>query len=189
MIKLFKKMTYEQQQLTSKNIKLSYFIAHKWIKKLSKHRFICSDDIYSATSFGLCKAAMSFDKSKGNKFSTYATKVMTNEVLIMIRKYKKKIDAMSLEKVISVDNQGNEFQLFEIIRDDFDAYEHWINYDELLPKLLKTLPTREYEIIFDLFILEYNQPTVSKKHNLSQSYISRIKKSAIQKMNQIYVGW
>lgn len=100
------RLTEEQCELATKNHNLIYAYACK--------RNILTDDYYDILAIGLCKAAKSFDKDKGN-FSTFAFRCMDNELNIYWRSNKKKTSVPE-EMVLSYDapidagdSDGNSF--------------------------------------------------------------------------------
>lgn len=71
------RLTPEQQKLVEQNHKLIYFVLHKnnW----------SVDKFYDVAAIGLCKAALTYEAKSGFEFSTYATRVISNQVLETMR--------------------------------------------------------------------------------------------------------
>ncbi len=72
-------LTDEQQQLVLQNKYLAEFVAYKKIRELNLNQQHWNDIIQSCY-LGLCHAALKFDPSRLNKFSTYAVPVMEGYV-------------------------------------------------------------------------------------------------------------
>ena len=77
-------MTNEQQKLVEDNINLAYFVAHRF-----KNTNLEFDDVKATACLGLVKAAIAFQPDRGLVFNTLAVKVITNEILIQLRREKK----------------------------------------------------------------------------------------------------
>lgn len=77
-------MTNEQQKLVEENINLAYFVAHRF-----KNTSLEFDDVKAIACLGLVKAAIAFQPDRGLVFNTLAVKVMTNEILMQLRRERK----------------------------------------------------------------------------------------------------
>ena len=143
------------------------------------------EELVSIGNIGLIKAVHTFDLSKKFKFATYATRCITNEILMFLRRKKEYI---SLEEPAYSDDEGSGLKLIDILADESfsvtERYELVETIDEL-SKAMKILDNREQRIIYLLYICEkhrFTQREVANTMNLSQSYISRIRKRACHKM-------
>ena len=76
-------MTNEQQKLVEENINLAYFVAHRF-----KNTNLEFDDVKAIACLGLVKAAIAFQPDRGLVFNTLAVKVITNEILMQLRREK-----------------------------------------------------------------------------------------------------
>lgn len=149
------------------------------------------EDLISIGSIGLVKAIDSFDFSNGTRFATYGAKCIQNEILMYFRAQKKLSNEVSLNETIDIDRDGNPltyqdiFACEDTIAEDIDRKLHT---EKALRLLSEALDPRERKIL----ILRYglnNQPAltqreVAKKLNISRSYVSRIEKSALEKLLQ-----
>ena len=72
------------------------------------------EDLISIGTIGLIKAISSFDAGKG-KLSTYASRCIDNELLMLLRSKKKSSREVSLFEPIGTDKEGNEINLLDII--------------------------------------------------------------------------
>ena len=136
------------------------------------------------------KAIKSYDTEKGNSFSTYASRCIQNEILMMVRSQRKFINEVSLEDKVKTDKEGNEVSLIDVLEDASehvqDKAEIQIIYQKIIDIINTNLNEREKEIIFLRYGIGGGVPKtqneVAKELNISRSYISRIEKKAL---NQI----
>lgn len=171
-----------EEKLVKHNLRL---VAH--ITKKYKNSNIDQDDLISIGSIGLMKAIKTFSFEKGNSFSTYASRCIENEILMTFRSDKKNAQAIYLDDVISVDKDGNNLSLYEILNDDAPAVELQVENKILYKKVAKIikeeLNTREQEILIKRFGLNGIQPKtqieIAEELNISRSYISRLEKKAL----------
>ena len=145
----------------------------------------------SIGTIGLIKAISSFDAGKG-KLSTYASRCIDNELLMLLRSKKKSSREVSLFEPIGTDKEGNEINLLDIIEhEEEDVTEQMALCENVrkLEKLLdKVLTGREREIIFLRYGLatgrEVTQREIGEKLHISRSYVSRIEKKALSKLRE-----
>ena len=145
-------------------------------------------DLISIGTIGLIKAVASFDSGKG-KLSTYASRCIDNELLMLLRSKKKTSKEVSLYEPIGTDKEGNEINLLDIIEseqvDVVDRMELGSNIRRL-GRVLQTLEEREKEIIYLRYGLatgnEVTQREIGEKLGISRSYVSRIEKRALYKL-------
>ncbi len=146
------------------------------------------EDLISIGTIGLIKAVASFDSGKG-KLSTYASRCIDNELLMLLRSKKKTSKEVSLYEPIGTDKEGNEINLLDIIEseqvDVVDRMELGSNIRRL-GRVLQTLEEREKEIIYLRYGLatgkEVRQREIGEKLGISRSYVSRIEKRALYKL-------
>ena len=117
-----------------------------------------------------------------------------NEILMMLRSKKKFSKEISLYEPIGTDRDGNEIQLFDIIEtDDTDAQTKILLKDDirlLYEKLESELTPRERLVLKMRYGLynqeEYTQREIAEQLGISRSYVSRIEKSAIEKLRNFF---
>lgn len=150
------------------------------------------EDLISIGTIGLIKAVVTFDFKKNNRLGTYAARCIENEILMFLRSQKKITKEISLYEPIGTDRDGNEIQLYDIIEaEESDAHAQ-ISLKEdvhkLYQKLEKNLSPRERLILkmrYGLYHQEsYTQREIAEKLGISRSYVSRIEKSAIEKLRE-----
>jgi len=173
--------------LIEHNLRLVVFLA----KKFDSTGYDL-EDLVSIGSLGLIKGIMTYKPDKNIKLATYASRCITNEILMYIRKNKNRKSEVSFEDALNFDAEGNELHLEDIMGTDEDVV-----HDEIETKLskiklqecLNELPSRDREIMTLRYGLnnteEYTQKEVADILGISQSYISRIEKKVIKKLESI----
>ena len=147
------------------------------------------DDMLSIGTIGLIKAVDSFSAEKGTRFSSYAARCIENECLMSLRAAKKRSQDVSISDPIDTDKHGNELTLMDVIAcddtiaDDVDSRLRRERLREMIPRLLDG---RELEIISRRYGLYGTRPLtqreIAEKLNISRSYVSRIEKRALEKL-------
>ncbi|HOB28321.1 MAG TPA: RNA polymerase sporulation sigma factor SigK [Bacillota bacterium] len=174
-----------RQLLIEHNLRL---VAHV-IKKF-EHTGEEKEDLLSIGSIGLIKAVNTFNPSRGTRLATYAARCIENEILMFLRATSKKKNEISLQEPIGVDKEGNEITLIEVISSDdtiFEEVEMRLLQEKLL-KMLQNLKDREKKVLTMRFGLaeerRYTQKQVAAALGISRSYVSRIEKKVLQKLER-----
>lgn len=187
----FEKMKNGDKEAEDKLIKHNLRLVAHIVKKY-KFAKIEQDELISVGSIGLMKAIKTYDTEKGNSFSTYASRCIQNEILMMVRSQRKFINEVSLEDKVKTDKDGNEVSLIDVLEDNSEHVESKaetrIIYQKIVKIINETLNEREREIVY----LRYGigggipktQNEVAKQLNISRSYISRIEKKAIKQIQE-----
>lgn len=170
--------------LVERNLRLVAHIAKKY-QNVDEDM----EDLISIGTIGLIKAIASFDAGKG-KLSTYASRCIDNELLMLLRSKKKNSREVSLFEPIGTDKEGNEINLLDIIEQDrvdiTDQIELYDNTKKLAGLLKAVLNEREREIIYLRYGLatgkEVTQREIGEYLHISRSYVSRIEKKALLKL-------
>lgn len=148
------------------------------------------DDLISVGSIGLIKAINTYEQNKGTQLATFAARCIENEILMLLRANKKHKINISLSEAVGVDKDGNELSLIDLISDKedgvFKLVESKILSEKFVDAVKNCLTEREFRII----CLRYGllsctplpQREVAVLLKISRSYISRIEKSAINKI-------
>ena len=150
------------------------------------------EDLISIGTIGLIKAVNTFDSDKTIKLSSYASKCIENELLMMLRGRKKKAREVSLYEPIGMDKEGNEISLLDVIENEqtdvLDRMELKQNVGKLGTLLEARLTAREREIICMRYGLsgdrEITQREIGSMLGISRSYVSRIEKRALCKLRE-----
>lgn len=175
--------------LIERNLRL---VAH--VIKKYQHLEENPEDLISIGTIGLIKAIITFNPEKNNKLGTYAARCIENEILMLLRTKKKHSKEVSLYEPIGTDRDGNEIQLFDIIEtDEADAQTKITLKDDirlLYEKLESELSPRERLVLKMRYGLynqeEYTQREIAEMLGISRSYVSRIEKSAIEKLRDFF---
>lgn len=175
--------------LIERNLRL---VAH--VIKKYQHLEEDSEDLISIGTIGLIKAVVTFNPEKNNRLGTYAARCIENEILMMLRSKKKTSKEISLYEPIGTDREGNEIQLFDIIEaGEEDAQTKIARKDDiriLYAKVESELSPRERLVLKLRYGLyeqeEYTQREIADQLGISRSYVSRIEKSAIEKLRQFF---
>lgn len=176
--------------LVERNLRLVVYIAKKF-----ENTTVNIEDLISIGTIGLIKAINTFRPDKNIKLATYASRCIENEILMYIRKTSSKCLEMSFDEPLSVDRDGNELLLCDVIGSDEDSIFSSIEQSEdkkTVNDALSKLSKRESHIIKLRFGLidgnEYTQKQVAKMLGISQSYISRLEKRIIDKLREEIKG-
>ena len=185
-----------QGDLEARNLLVEYnlrLVAHIVKKYQSGNRN--TEDLLSIGTIGLIKAINTYDESKGSRLVTYASRCIENELLMRLRQERKEAREVSLYEPIGTDKEGNEINLMDIISNDDESIINNIIVSDGIEKISKVyfnvLDKREQEIIamrYGLFGYdEMTQRDISKKLNISRSYVSRIEKKALLKLRSALI--
>jgi RNA polymerase sporulation-specific sigma factor len=174
--------------LVERNLRLVAHIAKKY-QNVDEDM----EDLISIGTIGLIKAVDSFDAGKG-KLSTYASRCIDNELLMLLRAKKKTSREVSLYEPIGTDREGNEINLLDVIEqeqtDIVDRMEVEDRLSHLAELIRDRLTAREREIIVLRYGLsdreEITQREIGRKLGISRSYVSRIEKRALEKLKAGY---
>jgi len=149
------------------------------------------DDLISIGTIGLIKAVDSFNARNGTRFATYAAKCIQNEILMYFRSQKKLSCEVSIHDAIDTDREGNMLTYLDIIKiddtiaDDID--EKW-KIARALRFIRNDLTERERMIITLRYGLGKKSPItqreVAERLGISRSYVSRIEKSVLERMEK-----
>ena len=164
--------------LIEHNLRLVVFLAKKY-----ENTGYDIEDLVSIGSIGLIKGINTYKIDKNIKLATYASRCISNEILMFLRKNKKRKKEISLEDSLNYDNEGNELHLEDVLGTDSDLvsdeYEKQLERN-FISKEINKLNQREKQIMVLRYGLNnsesYTQKEVAEMLGISQSYISRIEK-------------
>lgn len=173
-------------KLIEHNLRLVAHIIKKYYSSIKEQ-----DELISIGTVGLIKAVSTFDSKKGNRFATYASKCIENEILMHFRSQKKSAGDIYINEPIDVDKDGNQLTLMDIVADDkniIDQIDLMIGSQQLYKFIDKCLDKRELDIIINRYGLfghiPLTQKDVASRLNISRSYVSRIEKKALEKLKK-----
>ena len=154
------------------------------------------EDLLSIGTIGLMKAVVTFDPDKSARLASYAARCIENEVLMYLRGKKKSSKEVSLYEPIGTDREGNEIQLFDVIEmheeDVYRRLERKADVIRLYQQVESVLSQRERMVLKLRYGLyneeEYTQREIAAMLGISRSYVSRIEKSAIEKLRNFFTS-
>ena len=186
---------YTEGDLNAKHILIEHnlrLVAHV----VKKYQYLDEDpeDLISIGTIGLIKAVVTFNADKGNRLAAYASKCIENEILMYLRSKKKSNKEVSLYEPIGTDREGNEIKLYDIIETDEEDVSEKIylreNIQKLYEKVESELSDRERLVLKMRYGLysgeEYTQREIARQLGISRSYVSRIEKSAVEKLRKVF---
>lgn len=150
-----------------------------------------NDDLISIGTIGLIKGINTFNTNKGVRLATYASRCIENEILMHLRSIKKLGAEVYLNEPIGKDKDDNEIALIDILENDEknieDEIDLKIKTKKLYSRMKDILKGREQTIIELRFGLGGEKPKtqnqIASMLGISRSYVSRIEKKAIGKLN------
>jgi RNA polymerase sporulation-specific sigma factor len=173
-------------KLIEHNLRLVVYIAKKF-----ENTGINIEDLVSIGTIGLIKAVNTFEPKKNIKLATYASRCIENEILMYLRRNLKNRSEVSLDEPLNVDWDGNELLLSDVLGTDGDMIYKRIEHEvekSLLWQAMHKLSNREKTIIQLRFGLgdglEKTQKEVADILGISQSYISRLEKRILKRLQR-----
>ena len=175
-----------RQELIEHNLRLVVYIARRF-----ENTGINIEDLISIGTIGLIKAVGTYRADKNIKLATYASRCIENEILMYLRKNANRRGEVSFDEPLNTDWDGNELLLSDILGTESDAVFREIENDvekSLIAEAVSHLPDREKLIINMRFGLsgfrENTQKQVADALGISQSYISRLEKRIIRRLQK-----
>ena len=177
-----------REKLIVHNLRLVSHIVRKYY---SSSRM--QEDLVSVGSLGLIKAVDSFDIENGARFATYAAKCIQNEILMYFRQQRKLQAEVSINDAIDVDRDGNPLTYIDVISceenlaDDLDLR---LDGAKVRTYVDTVLGERARQIVRLRYGLDgkdtLTQREVAALLGISRSYVSRIEKSALEKLRSAF---
>ena len=171
--------------LIEHNLRLVVYIARRF-----ENTGINIEDLISIGTIGLIKAVGTYKPAKNIKLATYASRCIENEILMHLRKTSSQKSEVSFDEPLNTDWDGNELLLSDVLGTESDLVMKPLEADvdrQLLWTALQKLSDRERRIISMRFGLngsrEYTQKEVADRIGISQSYLSRLEKRLIVRLN------
>lgn len=177
--------------LIEHNLRLVAHIAKKYA---SPSRSI--DDLISIGTVGLIKAIDSYNSEKCPSVAGYSSRCIENEILMFIRSERKHSGEISLDEPIGADRDGNEITLSDVLADGADPIIDSViesSSGRSARKAVNSLLTEQERRVIRLRYglddgLPLPQREVGKLLGISRSYVSRIEKRALIKLNAALSG-
>ena len=176
--------------LIERNLRLVAHIVKKYYAQSGDQ-----DDLISIGTIGLIKGVSTFKPDKNVRLATYASRCIENEILMFFRSQRKLQGEVSLSDTLDTGGDGGSLSLMDVIRvadtmlDDLDTKDACVR----VRRCVKTcLTPREAHIIALRYGLGGKEPLtqreVALRCGISRSYISRIEKKALQKLEHAMEG-
>lgn len=175
-----------RNQLVEHNMRLVAHIIKKYYTPS-----VDQDDLISIGTIGLIKGVSSYKPEKNVRLATYAARCIENEVLMFFRSQKKLQGEVSLSETLESDRDGGDLSLMDVVGvedtmlDDLDARETHIRVRQLVEECLTE---READIIRQRYGLGGRKPRTQRElaadYGISRSYVSRIEKRALGKLEE-----
>lgn len=176
-----------KSKLIEHNLRLVVFLAKKY-----ENTGVDLEDLVSIGTIGLIKGVSTYKPDKNIKLATYASRCIDNEILMFLRKNKKRRGEVSFEDSLSYDAEGNELRLEDILGTDSDIVTKGLENETertLLYTEIQKLKERDQKIMILRYGLynheEMTQKDVADVLGISQSYISRIEKKVIRRLQSL----
>lgn len=176
-----------RDKLIEHNLRLVVYLSKKY-----ENTKVELEDLVSIGTIGLIKGINTYKNDKNIKLATYASRCIDNEILMYLRKNKKRKADVSLDESLSFDSEGNELHLEDILGTEKDIVTKNLEENDMRKIMLKEigkLNERDKQIMVLRYGLndtkEYTQKEVAELLGISQSYISRIEKKVISKISSM----
>ncbi len=172
--------------LIERNLRLVAHIMKKYYAQTADQ-----EDLISIGTIGLIKGISTFDSSKGTRLATYAARCVENEILMHFRSQRKMAGDVSLSEYIETGKDGNALSLMEVVCSDEDLFDDLSAkemYEKLYAAMDQHLTPRERTILTLRYGLGGRPPLtqreIAAQCSISRSYVSRIEKKALQKLEE-----
>ena len=170
--------------LIEHNLRLVVYIARRF-----ENTGINIEDLISIGTIGLIKAVNTFQPDKKIRLATYASRCIENEILMHFRAQRKLQGEVSLSEAIETDKAGNALYLQDVVgandtmQEDLEGRED----QRLIRRLVgECLTPREADVIRRRYGLDGHPPQTQRQvaaaYGISRSYVSRIEKRALEKL-------
>ena len=176
-----------KDKLIEHNLRLVVYLSKKY-----ENTNVDLEDLVSIGTIGLIKGINTYKGDKNIKLATYASRCIDNEILMYLRKNRKRKADVSLEESLSYDKEGNELTLEDVLGTEEDIVTKRLEEEDskkLMLEEIEKLSSRDKEIMILRYGLngkeELTQKEVAVKLGISQSYISRIEKKVIKEISNL----
>lgn len=170
--------------LVEHNLRLVAHIIKKYYTQAANQ-----EDLISIGTIGLIKAVNTFRPDKKIRLATYASRCIENEILMHFRAQRKLQGEVSLSEAIETDKAGNALYLQDVVGADDTMQEDLEGREDqrLIRRLVgECLTPREADVIRRRYGLDGHPPQTQRQvaaaYGISRSYVSRIEKRALEKL-------
>jgi RNA polymerase sporulation-specific sigma factor len=162
----------DTEALFSENVRLA-----SWVVVKQFPQFAADEDFHQEAQIGLWKASKAFDPNKKVKFASFAVTCIRNACLMAIRRNSRyaRLSVVSFDELLP----GTENITFADTIPDHSIGD--LLGERAIREAFFMLPKRERKII-EYIVEGRNQAEIGQELGISQSYVSRIVRSARQKL-------
>ena len=149
------------------------------------------EDLISIGTIGLIKAVNTFRPDRNIKLTTYASRCIENEILMYFRSQRKLQGEVSLNETLDTGPEGDALCLSDVVGEEDTMLEQLHDKENrlLIRRLVAELLTpREADIIRRRYGLDGRLPQTQRQvaavYHISRSYVSRLEKKALGKLEE-----
>ena len=172
--------------LIERNLRLVAHIMKKYYTQTADQ-----EDLISIGTIGLIKGIQTFDPDKGARLATYCSRCVENEILMHFRGQKKTAGDVSLGEIIETAGDGTGLSLMDVVCSEEDLFDNLASKEsakKLHAAIGRVLDERERLVVTLRYGLGDRTPLpqreIAAKLGISRSYVSRIEKKALSKLEQ-----
>ena len=172
--------------LIERNLRLVAHIIKKYYTQTSDQ-----EDLISIGTIGLIKAVNTFRPDRGIKLATYASRCIENEILMHFRAQRKVQGEVSLSDALETGTEGDALYLSDVVGEEDTMLEELQDKENraLLRRLIaEKLTKREADILRRRYGLDGRLPQTQRQvaahYGISRSYVSRLEKKALGKLEE-----
>lgn len=170
--------------LVEHNLRLVAHIIKKYYTQTADQ-----EDLISIGTIGLIKAVNTFRPDKKIKLTTYASRCIENEILMYFRSQRKLQGEVSLNEALDTGPDGDALCLSDVVGEEDTMLDQLQDKENrlLIRRLVSELLTpREADIIRRRYGLDGRVPQTQRQvaaaYHISRSYVSRLEKKALLKL-------
>ena len=149
------------------------------------------EDLISIGTIGLIKAVNTFRPDRGIKLATDASRCIENEILMHFRAQRKVQGEVSLSDALETGTEGDALYLSDVVGEEDTMLEELQDKENraLLRRLIaEKLTKREADILRRRYGLDGRLPQTQRQvaahYGISRSYVSRLEKKALGKLEE-----
>ena len=172
--------------LVEHNLRLVAHIIKKYYTQSAEQ-----EDLISIGTIGLIKAVNTFRPDRGIKLATYASRCIENELLMHFRSQRKVQGEVSLNDALETGAEGDALYLGDVVGEEDTMLEELQDKENrlLLRRLIaEKLTKREADILRRRYGLDGRLPQTQRQvaahYGISRSYVSRLEKKALGKLEE-----
>ena len=146
---------------------------------------------HNLRTIGLIKAVNTFRPDRGIKLATYASRCIENEILMHFRAQRKVQGEVSLSDALETGTEGDALYLSDVVGEEDTMLEELQDKENraLLRRLIaEKLTKREADILRRRYGLDGRLPQTQRQvaahYGISRSYVSRLEKKALGKLEE-----